>query len=72
MKAMTDEQLTSILTAERLICDAKLQGLKDVFNEALKGRDKAVELLVSSQTQRLQAYVVLLVAVELALRLWGK
>ena len=70
--AITEQQLEVILRAERQICDTKLQGLKDVFDEALRGRDKAVELLVSSQSQRLNAYVAILVAVELALKLWGK
>lgn len=70
--AITEQQLEVILRAERQICDTKLQGLKDVFDEALRGRDKAVELLVSSQSQRLNAYVAILVAMELALKLWGK
>jgi CHASE3 domain sensor protein len=73
---MTEQQLQLILSHERQICDAKLQGLKDVFTESLKGRDKAVELLVSSQGQRLNAYIAIVVAVvmvvELALRLLGK
>jgi hypothetical protein len=70
--AMTDEQLIQLLQAERQICDAKLEGLKDVFNESLKGRDKAVELLVATQGQRLNAYMAIIVAVELALKLWGR
>ena len=69
---MTDQQLSVILTAERAICDAKLAGLREVFDEALRGRDKAVELLVSSQGQRLNAYIAIVVALELALRLWGR
>jgi hypothetical protein len=69
---MTNRQFRTILKLERQLCDAKLQGLKSVFEEAQKGRDKAVELLVSSQGQRLNVYIAILVAVELALRLWGK
>jgi hypothetical protein len=66
------DYLDQILQAERQICDAKLAGLKGVFEEALRGRDKAVELLVSSHAQRLNVYVAVLIAVELALRLWGR
>jgi hypothetical protein len=69
---MTDQQFNSLLQTERELCEAKLAGLKAYFEEALRGRDKAVELLVSSQAQRLNAYVAILVVVELALRLWGK
>jgi hypothetical protein len=69
---MTDSQLEILLRAERQICDTKLEGLRSMLEEALKGRDKAVELLVSSQGQRLNLYIAILVAIELALKLWGK
>jgi CHASE3 domain sensor protein len=69
---MNEQQLREILLTERELCDAKLEGLQHVIEEAQRGRDKAVELLVSSQGQRLNAYIAILVAVELALRLWGK